>query len=153
MLSLLNKLTCKLFVGNGVKFVSAGRNLIKTHNLYGYGRACLFKLFAALVCHNSDSAHGRSGNYDVARPQRTVLYKERRNGASALIKLSLYYNTLCSTVRICFKLKHFRNEKYRLEKLVDAHMSLSRNGNTYYIAAPFLGNQVILGELLKNSVR
>ena len=32
-------------------------------------------------------------------------------------------------------------------------MSLSRNGNTYYIAAPFLGNQVILGELLKNSVR
>ena len=78
--------------------------------------------------------------------------KECCDRTSALIKLSLDYNTFCASVGVSLKLKHFCNKVDCFKKFINSHFSLCRNGNTDNIAAPFLGNKLVLCELLHNSV-
>ena len=82
--------------------------------------------------------------------ESTVLNKNRSNGASALIKTGLDNRTLSRTVGVSLKLLHLGNKRYHLEQVVKTFLCLCRNGNTRCVAAPFLGNKLILCKLLLN---
>ena len=111
LLSLLNKLTGKLFIACGVEAVACVRGFVKTHDLNGNGGTGLLKPSASFVDHDSDTTDGRAGNNDVSGMKRTVLNKKRCDRTSALIKSCFNNNALSGTFRICLQFKHFRNKQ------------------------------------------
>ena len=104
LLSLFNKLPCKLFVRNGVKAVAGVGRFRKTGDFNGYGRACLLESPALFVDHYADAADCRACNDDIARTQRAVLNKQGCNGTASLIEPCFNDNALCGSVRVRFKL-------------------------------------------------
>ena len=104
LLSLFNKLPCKLFVRNGVKAVAGVGRFRKTGDFNGYGRTCLLESSALFVNHHTDTTDCCSCNDDIARTQRAVLNKQGCNGTASLIEPCFNDNALCGSVRVCFKL-------------------------------------------------
>ena len=85
---------------------------------------------------------------DIAGVEGTVLYKDRRHWASALIQTRLDDRTSRGTIGIRLELFHVGNQQNHLKQVVDAHTGLRGYGYAGRIAAPLFGDQLILGELL-----
>ena len=125
MLSLFDKLTGKSLVADDIECVARVRRFGETHYLNGNGRTCGIDLLTSVVRHNTNSADRGAGDNYITRPERTVLNKECRYRASALIKSRFDDNALTGSVRVSLKLGNLGNEKYGFEQVIYAHMSLS----------------------------
>ena len=151
--TLLRKGTRHSLILNCVELITRNRYGVKTDDLNRYGRTCDLDLLTLVVGHGTDVSDRSARDDDVARMERTVLYKHGGNGSAALIQLCLDNDTLCTAVGICFQLLDLGNEQDVFEQVVDTHAGHCRNGNADDIAAPLLGNQLILGKTGHNIVR
>ena len=145
--SLIGKFTSHSFVLNSVELVTCHGNLSKTCDLNGNRGTCFLNYFTAVVSHRSYVTNRCTCDNSVACAECTVLNEHRCNGTAAAVKLSLDDKSLSMTCGISLKLLHFGNEEHALEKIVDTLSCNGRYGNTHYVAAPLLGNELILGKL------
>ena len=147
-LSLLNKGSRESFIGNRVEGIAACRHLVQTRDLNGNRGTCGLYALALVVGHDADASDAGARDDDVALVQRSVLNENRRDGTSALVKTRLDNGTLRGTVGIGLQLLHLRDESDHFEQVVKTLLCLGGNGDARCIAAPLLGNEVVLGQLL-----
>ena len=150
--ALIRQGSCHSLVLNGVELVTGLRNLGQTDDLNGNGRTCLRDGLTAVVQHSAYTANGGTGDHDIACVQCTVLHDDGGNGAAALIQFRLDHDTLGTAGGIGFQFLHFCHEKHVLKQIVNTHLRQSGNGHADRIAAPFLGNQTVHGQLILNGV-
>ena len=148
ILTLFNKLAGKALIRYRVEAVARRRRLGKTGYFDRYRRTGALYLLAVFIGHHSYSAYRRTGNDYIAGIKRTVLNKKRSDRTSAFIKARLDDNALRLTVGVGFEFKHFGYEQYAFKQFIDAFVRFRGNRNAYNVAAPFLGDQRMLGELL-----
>ena len=150
--ALFGKFTSHTLIGNGIEHVACARNLGKTGNFNRRGRPCFGDMSALIIYHRADTADCRTGNNNVTLFQRTVLYKNRHDRAAAFIKAGFDDSTLRRTVRIGFEFLHLGKDGEVFQQVFNAHTGLCGNRADDGIAAPLLGNEVILGELLLDAL-
>ncbi len=80
--------------------------------------------------------------------QGTVLNQHRSHGAAPFIKPCLNDGAFGGAVRISLELFHIGNQKDGLQKLLDAGFFHGGNRNTRCVAAPFLRDEFVFGQLL-----
>ena len=78
----------------------------------------------------------------------TVLHQHGGNRTSAFVESCLDDSTLGGTVGIRFQFHDVGHQNDAFEQVVKTFVSLGGNGNAHDVAAPFFGNEIILGELL-----
>ena len=106
-----------------------------------------------IVYHGTDAADGGTGDDDIARLERTVLNQNGHDRAAALIKTRLDDGTLCGAVGIGLQLLHLCDENERFPSRFSMPMPVFADiGHTIGVAAPFLGDEVVLGELLLDPI-
>ena len=123
MLALLHQLAGHALVGHGVEVVARAGHLAHADDLHGHGGARLGELLALGAGHGADAAHGGAGDDHVALLQGAVLHQQGGHGAAA-----------------------------HLQQIVDALAGLGGDGADDGLAAPLLGHQLILGELLLDAL-
>ena len=149
--ALFNKLSCKLFVLNGVEGVAAGGNAVKTGYLNRNGGACRFNFVSFVVGHNSYFAHCRARNYNIAGMKGSVLHKHSSNGTAAFVKARFNNRAFCHSVGVGFKFFYIRNKGYHFKKGRYIFMGFCGNGHADYVAAPFFRNKPIFRKTFHNS--
>ena len=100
-----------------------------------------------MIHHRTHTTDRRARNDDVAAVERTVLNQYRCNRTFALVELRLNDNTLRAAVRVRLQILHVGNQQNAFQQIINALVLQSRDGNADHVAAPFLGNKTVLGQL------
>ena len=153
LLPLLGQLTGHTLVGYGVEGIACLGNLCHTDDLHRYGGAGGLDGSAAIVGHSADTSHRSTGDDHVALLQGTVLHQQGRYGAAALVETRLNDGAGSLTVGVGLQLAHFCGEDNHLQQLLHAHTGLCGNLAHDGVAAVFLGDQVVLHDLLLDPLR
>ena len=74
--------------------------------------------------------------------------KDSSDRAASLIELGFDHDALGGAFIVGFEILHVGHEKHHFEKLLDALMFECGNRYADGIAAPFFGNQVVVGKVL-----
>lgn len=77
-----------------------------------------------------------------------VLHQHGGDGAAAFIQAGLHHGAFGGAGGVGLEFFHLRHQQDGFQQLVEAHAGMSGHGNDDDVAAPFLGNQLVLGELL-----
>ena len=80
--------------------------------------------------------------------QSTVLHQDGGHGAAPLVQLGLDDDTLGAAVGVGLQLLDLGHQQDVLQQIVDAHAGERGHGNADDVAAPLLGHQIVLGQLL-----
>ena len=84
--------------------------------------------------------------------QGAVLYQQGGHGAAALVQPGLDDGAVGGTVGVGLQLPHLGGKDHHVQQVVNAHARLGGDGADNGLAAPLLGHQLILGELLHDPV-
>ena len=109
-------------------------------------------MIAVLVEHGAHAAEARAGNEGVAHVQRAAVDEHRRHRTAAAVELGLDDVSGSERIRVRLELEHVGLEKNRLEQVVDTLARPSRNVHEHVLAAPLLGNDAVLDELLAHAI-
>ena len=151
-LALLHQLTGQLLIGHGIEGSPGSRSLAETGDLHRHRGPGGGDLLALVADHGPDTAHGGTGDDDIALLQRAVLHQQRGHGATALVQTGLDDRTLSGTVGVGLQLTHLGGQRQHLQQIVHAHTGLGGNGADNGVAAPLLTHQPVLGELLLDAL-
>ena len=143
-----NQFTSQSFILYGIELVACCRNLCQTGDLDRSGWASCINLFAFGVGHDADTSNRCAGNDAVAGVQGTVLYQNGCNRTAAFVEFCFDDGTFCHTVRICFQLLDLSYQLDVFQQVLNTHLCFCGYRNTDNVAAPFLRNQLVLGQLL-----
>ena len=147
-LALFNELAGHTLIVNGVEYIAGARHLGHTRYLNRYGGTGLGYADALVVYHGADTADSGACNNNVSEPESSVLYENGHDRAAALVEPCLNNGALGGAVGICLELLHFGKNNKVLKQIVYSHAGLGGDRANNGVAAPFLGNDVIFGELL-----
>ena len=153
VLALLDQLARHLLVVYRVEDVARARHLGQTDDLNRDRRAGLLDLSAIVVGHGAHAADRRARDNRIAGMQRAVLHEQGRNRAAALIQLGLDDRAVRLAVRVGLEVGHFRSQQHHFEQVLDALTELGRDLADDRVAAPLLGHDLVLGQLLEHAVR
>ena len=120
----------------------------QARDLHRHGGAGLGEAGALVVHHGADAAHGGAGDDDVALLQRAVLDQQGGHGAPALVQPGLDDSALGGPVGVGLQLRHLGGEGHHLQQVLDADVLLGGDLAADGVAAPLLGHQAVLGQLL-----
>ena len=151
-LALLHQLAGHALILNSVEDIAGTGNLAQTRDLHGDGGTGFLDGLALVVGHDADTAHGGTGNDDIALMQGAVLDQQGGNGAAGLVQTGLDDGALGAAVGIGFQLLHFGGQQDHLQQVVDALALLGGDGHHDGVAAPLLGHQIVFGDLLLDAV-
>ena len=84
--------------------------------------------------------------------QRAVLYQNGCDRAAALVELGLDDRTLGLTVGVCLEVRDFGGQQDHFEQVFNALAILCRDVADDGVAAPLLGHELILGQLLEHAL-
>ena len=152
VLALLHQFAGHALVSNGVEVVTGTGNLAHTDDLNRNGRTGLHQLLTAGAGHGTDTANGSAGNDHVTLLQGTVLHQQSGHRATALVQTGLDDGTVGSAVGVGLQLAHLGGQGHHVQQVVDTHAGLGRDGADNGLAAPLLRHQLILGQLLHDTV-
>ena len=152
LLPLLHQLPGQTLVGHGVEGVARAGDLAETRDLHRHRGAGVCEAAALVVHHGPDTAHGGAGDDDVPLVEGAVLDQQSGHGAPALVQPGLDDGALGRPVGVGLQLRHLSGEGHHLQQVVDAHAGLGGDGADDGLAAPLLGHQLVLGELLHDAV-
>ena len=153
VLALLDQLARHLFVVYRVKDVACARHLGQADDLDRHGRAGLLDLSAVVVGHGAHAADRRARNDRIASVQRAVLHEQRRHRAAALIELGLDDRAVRLAVGVGLEVRDLGGQQHHFEQVLNALAELGRDLADDRIAAPLLGHDLVLGQLLEHAVR
>ena len=151
--ALLHQLPGHALVGDHIELVAGGGNVRKAGDLNGLAGTGGLYGAALVVGHHTDTAHGGAGDEDVALLQGAVLHQQGGNGASGLVQTGLDDSALAPAVGVGLQLLNLGGQGDHLQQILQTHAGLGGDGADHRIAAPLLGDQLILGELLLDPVR
>ena len=146
--ALLHQLPGHPLIGNGVELVAGGGHVGKAGDLHRHGGAGGLDGTTLVVGHHPDTTHGGTGNDDIALIQSAVLHQKGGHRAPGLIQTSLDDGALGPAVGVGLQLLNLGGEQHHFQQLVQTLTGLGGDGHDDGIAAPLLGHQVILGQLL-----
>ena len=152
MLALLHQLPGHALVSHGVEVIARAGHLTHANDLHRNGGAGGLHLLALGVGHGADTAHGGARDDDIALMQGAVLDQQGGHGAAALVQPGLDDGTVGGTVGVGLQLPHLGGKDHHVQQVVNAHARLGGDGADNGLAAPLLGHQLILGELLHDPV-
>ena len=152
LLALLHQLARHALVLHGVEDVAGAGHFGKAGDLHRHGGTSSLHGATLVVGHHADAAHGSAGDENIALLEGAVLHQKGGHGASGLIQPRFDDHALGQTVGIGLELLHLGGEDDHFQKLVDALACLGGDGADDGLAAPLLGHQVVLGELLLDAV-
>ena len=150
--ALLRKAARHFIVLDGVELVARHGDFGETDDLGGDARSRDLHLLAALVRHGADTPDGGTRDDDIARMERTVLHKDGGNGTATFIETRLDDKTLGAAIRIGFQFLDLRHEQDGFQEFIDVHTGQCGHRNADDVAAPFLGDEVVLGEFLHDLI-
>ena len=150
--ALLHQLTGHTLVGDGVELVARRGHVGKAGDLHRHGGAGGLDGASFVVGHNTDTADGGTGDDDIALLQRAVLHQQRRHGTPGLIQPRFDHHALGAAVGVGLQLQHLGGEDDHFQQIVQTLTGLGGDGADDGLAAPLLGDQVVLGQLLLDLV-
>ena len=103
---------------------------------------------ALVVPHGAHTAHGGARDQHVAGAQGAVLDQQGGHGALALVQTGLDHSALAAAVGVGLQLHDLGLQDDPLQQVADALAGQSRNGDAGGVAAPLLGDQAVLGQVL-----
>ena len=133
--------------------VSRLRESRQPEHLDGTGGSCLLDRLAAVVEQRPDPADVRADDEIVADVQGSVLHQYGGHRAAAAVDLRFQHRAARDPFGIGLVLAHFRDEEDHLEQRVEVLALLRGNRHHHGLAAPILGRQIPLGQLLLDAVR
>ncbi len=148
LFSLFDNRSCLLLVVNHIECVAAVRHGRQTDYLNRHGRTGFLYLVAAVVHHCPDMTDTCAGDDEISRAQSTVLHKHRRNRTSALVQARLYDGSLCLAVWVCLEFLHVCHKQNHLKQFLYVLPELCGDVHKYRVAAPLLGDEIVLGQFL-----
>ncbi len=84
--------------------------------------------------------------------QRPLLDQDGRDRTAGAIEARLDHVPLAGAVRVGLELQHLGLQRQHLEQLVDALLGLGRDVDVDGLAAPLLGDQPVLGQLVADAL-
>ena len=108
---------------------------------------------ALIVEHHTDAPKRSTRDDHIAGVQSAVLNEDGGDRSAAAVELCLDDGAAGETVGIGGKLLCFRNQQDHLQQRFNSFSALGRDGNADDIAAPFLRDQLIFGQLLLDLLR
>ena len=151
-LARLDKLAGKALVGNGVEVGAGLGHFAKARDLDRDAGTGGGELLALVAHHRAHTAHGCTGDDDIALMERTVLDQQRRDRAAALVKARLDHSAGGGAVGVGLELGDLGGQRDHLEQVVDAHAGLGGDGADNGVAAPVLGHKAVFGQLLLDAL-
>src|SRR5437016_2519339 len=141
-----------LLILHHVEVVAGGGSAVEAEYFHGKARRNVVDPLAVLVHHRPDAAVVDAGDDGVPDAQRSVLDEDGRDGTTTLLELRLDDRAGGRLVRVRLQLHHFRLEQDGLEQLLDAFAGPRGHRDHHGVAAPLLGDQAMLRELLLDPV-
>ena len=151
-LALLGQLPGHALVGHSVEVIAGLRHFAHADDLHGDGGTGLGDLLALVVGHGADTAHSSAGNDHIALMQGTVLHQQGGHRAAALVQPGLDDSAMGGAVGVGLQLPHLSGKDHHVQQVVDALAGLGGDGADNGVAAPLLGHQGVLGELLLDAL-
>ena len=151
--ALLGQLTGQTLVLDGLEQVAGLRHSGQTGDLHRSGGAGVVQQDALVAAHGTHTAHGGTGDDDIAGVEGAVLHQNGGDGALALVQTSLDNSALGTAVGVSLQLHDLSFQSDALQQVVDAHAGQSRDGDAGDIAAPVLGDDAVLGQALHHALR
>ena len=127
---------------------SAGRPRIST----GVDGPALLQPLAVVVDEGADLARHRARHDGVADAQGAVLDEDGGHGAAALVEPRLEHGADGRLLGVGLQLLQVGHQQQHLEELLEVLLLLGRDVHEDGGAAPFLGHQPAVGELLLDAV-
>ena len=150
--ALFGELAGIAFVFEYAELVTGDRHARQAEDLCRVGRECGRDVLATRIDQRTDAAVRGASDYAVAGMQCTALDEHRGDGATAFVEVSLDDEAGSKRIGIGLQLEHVSLEDDGLEQVVDMHLLLCRHLDEHVGAAPFLGDDAVLGELLAHTV-
>ncbi len=143
----------RLLVGCGAQLVAGERDVVEPEHLDRRRRAGLLHLLAVLVEHGPDLAPRATGDDRVADAQRAALDERGDDRAAALVEVRLEHQRAGRHLRVGRELLDLGDQQDRLEQLVDPDPGGRRDVDDDHVAAPRLGHELALDQLLAHAGR
>ena len=121
-------------------------------HLHRSGGRSLLDLVAAVVDQGLDLAPCRAGDDGVADPKGAAFYDDRSHRAPSDLELRLEHDAARPSLGTGHQLLHLGDQDDLLEEVVDAEVLERRDLHRDRVAAPGLGDQTVLGQLLEHPV-
>ena len=107
---------------------------------------------ALLVEHRPDATEFLARDDRVAQLQGALLHQHGRHDAAALFHAGFDDEAGCEARHRCAQFEDFRLQEDGIEQLVNALAGQRRDVHEDVVAAPLLGDHLVLGELVPNLV-
>ena len=142
-----------LLVGGGAELVAGLGHGRQTEHLDRRRRTGRLDLLALVVDHRSDLAPRGAGDDRVADLELALVDEHGGDRAATLVELGFDDDALGATGRVGGELLELGHDLQLLDQLVDADALQRRHLDDDRVAAPRLGDELVLGELREHALR
>ena len=142
-----------LLVRRGAELVTGLGHGRQTEHLDRRRRTGRLHLLALVVDHRPHAAPGRAGHDRVADVELALVDEDRGDGTPTDVELGLEHDALGPPVRVGPELLELGHDEQLVEQVVDAEVLGRRHLDDDRVAAPRLGNQLVLGQLAEDALR
>ncbi len=125
----------------------------EAEDLHRHGGQRLLHVVAAVVDQRLDLAPGRTRHHGVAHPQRALLDDDRRHRAPPGLEVRLQDRSAGPALGARHQLFDLGQDDQLLQELVDAGVLQRRDLDADRVAAPGLGHEAAVGDLLEHPRR
>ena len=141
-----------LVVGGDPELVTRERDVVEAEDLDRHRRTRFGDGQAVIVEHRADAAPTAAGDDRLADPQRAALDERGDDRPAARVEVRLEHERACRRLRVGGQLLDVGDEEDGVEELVDTEVCGSRHLVHDRVAAPLLGNELVLDQLLTHAV-
>ncbi|MCD6032398.1 MAG: hypothetical protein K0S78_4580, partial [Thermomicrobiales bacterium] len=149
----LGDLAGQLLVGENEELIARLRRLQQPQDLDRHARLRAADAAATVVEHRFHPAPGGPRHNHVARVEGAALHQQRGDGAAGAVDLGFDHDTGGRLVRVGLQLVHVGDETDDLQQIIQPHLLQGRDLDEGDVAAPLLGHDLDLGELLLDPIR
>ena len=136
-----------------VEAVAGARGAVQARHVDRRGRAGLLVLLPRIqrVVHRLDPPEGAAADDHVAEAERALAHQQLGHHAAALVQLGLQAGAGGGPVGIGLVVVQFGHGQQGFQQLVDALAGGRAGLDHFRLAAPFAGEQLVCGQLLRRS--
>ena len=128
------------------------RHVRQAKNFHGDGRAGFVNGFAVFVQHGAHFTECRAGQKHIAFFQRAALHQQGGHRAASFVQTGFHDNAFGRRVYRGFQFQHFGFQQHGFQKFVDIQTLFGGYIDELHVAAPFVGNDFVLRQLLADAV-
>ena len=125
---------------------------VQAKDLYGNRWASFIHAFTFVVDQRADFAPLLTNNEDIAALQRTSFNQNRRNWATAHVKLCLDHSTLGGAIWVSFQFEQFRLQRNRFEQFIKALACDCRDFDVLYFTGHLFNDDRMLEQIRTNLI-